>query len=76
MFEIEVKNFDLDNNKTDIKNIEKRFGEVKIGGESIPLARTLLLATPSPRGSAPKTSESGNYTNSTMSCLPRACASL
>ena len=45
---------------------------VFIEGESLPLARTLLLATPSPRGSAPKTPESGNYTNSTTSCLPRA----
>ncbi|MDD5941789.1 DNA (cytosine-5-)-methyltransferase [Fibrobacter sp.] len=37
------------------KNIESRFDGTKIGGERLPLARTPLLATPSPRGSAPKT---------------------
>lgn len=31
------------------------FGWAKIEGERFPLARTPLLATPSPRGSAPKT---------------------
>ena len=51
--------------ETFIRTVQEIFGEDSIniqtvkdenkGGESLPLARTSLLATPSPRGSAPKT---------------------
>ena len=51
--------------ETFIRTVQKIFGEESINiqtvdsseGESLPLARTSLLATPSPRGAAPKTPE-------------------
>ena len=56
-----------DRMETFIRTVQEIFGEDSIniqtvedenkGGESLPLARTSLLTTPSPRGSAPKTPE-------------------